>query len=80
MNWYENLEKSAQIDLQPIDSKPRELRFRGSMIFEVRVPDGMNPDIDTERANQASNELLTRVQRAVGDEVLFIDEQSLTRI
>jgi len=86
MNWYSTITKTSQLDpmgyktdsLEEFD-KTRDLRYRGYMIFEVRVPDGQDMSSD-ERALHASNELLSRVQRVVGDEVLFVDENSLTRM
>tara|TARA_B100000614_G_scaffold262909_1_gene300750 strand:+ start:218205 stop:218483 length:279 start_codon:yes stop_codon:yes gene_type:complete len=85
MNWYSNLRKTAQFggeevvdDGISIDSRPR--RYRGSIIFEVRVPDGQDQSINNERAREAAEDLLSRLQGHVGDEVLFVDENSLTDI
>lgn len=47
-----------------------EARYRGTFIYEVRVPaQPKNPLAEEEEANRAMDELYKRVYGAVGDEV-----------
>lgn len=47
-----------------------EARYRGTFIYEVRVPaQPENPQAEQIAAEQAANELYQRVYGAVGDEV-----------
>lgn len=72
MGWYANFKKSAQVEGEAAPSQ-REARYRGIMLYEVRVPASEDKKAEQAAAYQAAGELYTRVFRAVGDEVLSYD-------
>jgi len=64
MSWYKNV-KTAQFN-----TKAREARYRGTIVYEVYVPEnGMNPDAEQAAAKAAADSLYTQLFQVVGDKL-----------
>lgn len=74
-NWYGKFKKTAQIEGEDggLGNAPQRMaRYRGIMIYEVRVPAG-EKSAEQAAAKQAADDLYGRVFGAVGDEVFSCD-------
>lgn len=62
---------SSEEERLPIDSQ-KMARYRGTMIYEIRVPaQPDNPEAELAAADEAALKLYQRVYEAVGDDVPF---------
>lgn len=72
MSWYRSLKKQSQIEPQSVEGSPMA-RYRGIMLYEVRVPSTGNQQQDQQVAEQESSSLYQKVFGAVGDSVFSYD-------